>query len=152
MPNFAESFKAEVVRIARKEIRKEVEALRKAVAGHRAEIASLKRRAQSAEEGLRQFKKGAPSAAPKAEHNPAPRTRRFSPKTLQSQRKRLGLSADDVGRLVGASGQSIYNWESGSAVPRQKHLAAIGALKTLGKKSAAAHLESISQAKTAAES
>ncbi len=151
MPNFAESFKAEVFRIARKETRKEVDALKKSVGAYRAEIASLKRRAQSAEQGLRQVKKGAPIAVPKAEAESAPRTRRFSPKTLQSQRKRLGLSADDVGRLVGASGQSIYNWESGSAVPRQKHLAAIAALKTLGKKSAAAHLESISQAMTAAD-
>ena len=145
MPNFSESFKAEVVRIARKEIRKEVEALKKAVAGHRTEIASLKRRAQSAEQALKQVRKSDRTAAPKVEEESAPSARRFSPKALLSQRKRLGLSADAVGLLVGATGQSIYNWESSNAVPRQKHLAAIAALKTLGKKTAAAHLESLRQ-------
>ena len=149
MPNFAASLKSEVARIARKEVRVEIEALKKAVAGHRAEIASLKRRAQAAEQALKQVRKAVPSAAPKDVEESAPRSRRFSPKALSSQRKRLGLSADAVGLLVGATGQSIYNWESGSAVPRQKHLAAIAALKTLGKKSAAAHLESIRQANTA---
>lgn len=145
MPNFSVSLKAEVARIARKEIRVEIEALKKAVAGHRAEIASLKRRAQSAEQALKQVRKAAPTASPKAVEESDPRSRRFSLKALSSQRKRLGLSADAVGLLVGATGQSIYNWESGNAVPRQKHLAALAALKTLGKKTAAAHLESLRQ-------
>jgi DNA-binding transcriptional regulator YiaG len=147
MPNFAASLKAEVARIARKEVRVEIEALKKAVAGHRAEIASLKRRTQAAEQALKQVRKAVPAAAPKVLEDSAPsRARRFSPKTLQAQRKRLGLSAGDVGLLVGATGQSVYNWESGSALPRQKHLAAIAALRTLGKKSAAAHLEALREA------
>ncbi|WP_448173941.1 helix-turn-helix domain-containing protein [Rhizobacter fulvus] len=145
MPNFAASLKAELARIARKEVRVEIEALKKAVAGHRAEIASLKRRAQAAEQALKQVRKAVPAAAPKALEDSAPRIRRFSPKTLQAQRMRLGLSAGDVGLLVGATSQSIYNWERGSAIPRQKHLAAIAALKTLGKKTAAAHLDSLRQ-------
>ncbi len=145
MPNFAASLKAEVARIARKEVRVELEALKKAIAGHRTEIASLKRRAQSAEQALKRVRKAVPAAVPKAVEESTSRTRRFSPKALLSQRKRLGLSADAVGLLVGATGQSIYNWESGNAVPRQKHLAAIAALKTLGKKTAAAHLESLRQ-------
>ena len=63
---------------------------------------------------------------------------RFSAKSLASQRRRLGLSADAIGLLVGASGQSVYNWEAGAARPRVSHLAAIAALRTLGKKQAAA--------------
>jgi len=74
------------------------------------------------------------------------RKMRFSAKGLQAQRKRLSLSAEEVGLLVGASGQSVYNWESGSARPRQKHLSAIAALRTLGKKSATAALEKRRQA------
>ncbi len=145
MPNFAAALKAEVARIARKEVRIEVEALKKALAGHRAEIASLKRRAQSAEQALKQVRKTVQPLKAEPTKAPPRRARRFSPKTLQSQRERLGLSATDVGLLVGATGQSIYNWERGSAVPRQKNLAAIAALKTLGKKSAAAHLEALRQ-------
>ena len=67
---------------------------------------------------------------------------RFSAKGLASHRKRLGLSAHDCGILLGASGQSIYKWEDGKARPRAKHLPAIAALRTLGKKQAEALLES----------
>ena len=71
---------------------------------------------------------------------------RFSPKSLASQRRRLGLSAEDIGRLVGASGQSVYNWEAGKARPRDSHLAAIAALRTLGRKTAVAHLATMDSA------
>ena len=46
MPNIASVFKDEIVRVARKEIRNELAALKKASTTHRAEIAALKRRAQ----------------------------------------------------------------------------------------------------------
>jgi len=59
-----------------------------------------------------------------------------------SQRRRLGLSAADCGLLVGTTAQSIYNWESGKVRPRARHLAAIAALRTLGRKDAQAHLAS----------
>ena len=65
---------------------------------------------------------------------------RFSAKSLASQRRRLGLSAAECGLLVGTSAQSIYNWEAGKVRPRARHLVAIAALRTLGKKDAAAHL------------
>ena len=71
---------------------------------------------------------------------PSARAQRFSPNGLVSQRKRLGLSALECGLLVGASGQSIYNWEDGKARPRAKHLQALAALRGMGKKDAAARL------------
>ena len=58
---------------------------------------------------------------------------RFSAKGLASQRRRLGLSADACGLLLGASGQSVYNWEAGKARPRASHLVAIVALRGLSK-------------------
>jgi hypothetical protein len=45
---------------------------------------------------------------------------------------------------VGTSAQSIYNWEAGKVRPRARHLAAIAALRQLGRKQAAAHLASLS--------
>ena len=36
--------------------------------------------------------------------------------------------------LVGASGQSVYAWEQGKARPRGKNLAAIAALRGVGKR------------------
>jgi DNA-binding XRE family transcriptional regulator len=61
-------------------------------------------------------------------------------------RKRLSLSAADAGTLIGVSGQTIYNWESGTTQPRTEQKVAIAALRQLGKKDAAIHLERLRSA------
>ncbi len=146
MANLATALKAEISRIARKEIRTEVEPLKKAVSNYRGEIAALKRRAAELEQQLKKAQKASPKAAAPEGDEEGGRKIRFSAKGLAAQRKRLGLSAEEVGLLVGSSGQSVYNWESGSARPRQNHLAAIAMLKTLGKKSATAKLDELRKA------
>lgn len=143
MPNIASILKSEISRVARKELRAETASLKKAVAGQRSEIAALKRRTQALELELRRLGKATRKSAPAAATGPASRTLRFSAKGLASQRQRLALSADDCGRLVGASGQSIYNWEQGKARPQARHLAAIASLRTMGKRDAVARLATL---------
>jgi DNA-binding transcriptional regulator YiaG len=140
MANIASLLKSEISRVARKEVRGEVAGLKKAVSSYRSEIAALKRRAQTLEAELRRLGKATAKASPAVAQEPVARAHRFSPKGLASQRKRLGLSALECGLLVGASGQSIYNWEDGKARPRAKHLQALAALRGMGKKDAAARL------------
>lgn len=142
MPNIASILKDEIARVARKVLRSEVEGLRKSVATHRTEIAALKKRAHTLELELRKLSKSAVKTKPVIEE-PAKESIRFSAKGLASHRKRLGLSANDCGLLIGASGQSIYNWEAGTARPRAAHLSAIAALKGMGKKEAVARLEAM---------
>ncbi len=149
MPNITSILKSEISRVARKELRAETASLKKAVAVQRSEIAALKRRTHALEQELRRLgkatRKPAPTAASAlaAAAEPASRGLRFSAKGLASQRQRLGLSADDCGRLVGASGQSIYNWEQGKARPQARHLAAIASLRTMGKRDAIARLATL---------
>lgn len=142
MPNIAAVLKGEIARVARKEIRAEVEALRKASVTYRSEIAALKRRLGTLEKELR--KRPAPvSAAASARSSEQTSGRlRFSAKGLSSQRARLGLSAEDCGLLLGASGQSVYNWEAGKTRPSAKHLPAIAGLRSLGKREAMKELAS----------
>jgi len=143
MPNIASLLKTEISRVARKEVRADTLGLKKAVSVYRAEIAVLKRRTQALEHELRRLSKAHAKAAPvDVQAQPAQKLR-FTAKGLASQRRRLGLSALDCGLLVGASGQSIYNWEEGKARPRAKHLPAIAALRTMGKKEAAERLASL---------
>ncbi len=143
MTNIASLLKTEISRLARKEVRAETASLKNSVGNYRAEIAALKRRAQAMELELRRLSKGHARARPvEAQAEPAQKLR-FTAKGLASQRRRLGLSASDVGLLVGASGQSIYNWEEGKAHPRARHLRAIAALRTMGKKEASARLASL---------
>lgn len=143
MTNIASLLKTEISRLARKEVRAETGSLKKSVSMYRADIAALKRRAQAMELELRRLRKAHAQAVPvKVQAKPS-QNLRFTAKGLASQRRRLGLSASDVGLLVGASGQSIYNWEEGKAHPRAKHLPAIAALRTMGKKEASARLASL---------
>jgi DNA-binding transcriptional regulator YiaG len=144
MPNIASLLKSEISRIARKEIKAEITALRKAATTHRSEIAALKRRVQSLEQQVKRVGRvtSRPAAAPD-EDDSAASGLRFSAKGLKSLRQRLGLSAAECGLLVGASDQSIYKWEEGKVRPRARHLPAIAALRGLGKKEAAAKLESL---------
>jgi DNA-binding transcriptional regulator YiaG len=140
MANIASLLKSEISRVARKEVRAETAGLKKAVSGYRSDIAALKRRALALESALRRLSKTSGKAA---ESEVPSRAQRFSAKGLASQRKRLGLSAHECGLLVGASGQSIYNWEDGKARPRAKHLQALAALRGMGKKEAAARLSQL---------
>jgi DNA-binding transcriptional regulator YiaG len=143
MPNIAAILKSEISRVARKEVRAETAALKKAASAYRLEIAALKRRTHALEQQLRHLNKGSAKHAPPAASDESQDARRFSAKGLASLRRRLGLSAADCGLLVGASSQSIYNWEEGKVRPRARHLPAIAALRALGKKEAAARLDSL---------
>lgn len=143
MTNLADTVKSEISRIARKEMRGDIAALKKALGAYRSEIATLKRRSLALEQEVRRLAKGIPKKEPVAIDEASTGRLRFSAKGLASQRKRLGLSAAESGLLVGASAQSIYNWESGSARPREKHLGAIAALKAMGKKEAVARLAAV---------
>ena len=147
MPNLASILKSVISRVARKEVRGEIQGLKKASAAHRAEIAALKRRTQALEQELRRVGKARARAAPvAAASETSAQALRFSAKGLVSQRQRLALSVNECGLLVGASGKSISRWETGDARPRAKHLPGIAALRTMGKKEAAARLVAVQEA------
>ena len=137
MSNIASALKEEISRISRKEIRRETTSLKKSSTTHRSEIAALKRRVQELERQLRRAgRRGEPPAPTAANEDPVSPGTRFSAKSMASQRRRLGLSAAECGLLIGASAQSVYNWEEGKARPRTQHLPAIFALRNLGRRQA----------------
>jgi DNA-binding transcriptional regulator YiaG len=143
MPNIASVLKEEIVRLARKEMRAELESLKKASAHYRSDIAGLKKRVTTLEKQLAHAEKkasGKASASPAVEG--ATRTR-FSAKGLATQRQKLGLAAADMGALLGVSAQTIYNWESGKSKPRAQQLAAIATLRGMGKRQAKAQLAAL---------
>lgn len=145
MPNLASVLKAEVTRLARKELRQEVEGLRKTGAAQRAEISALKRRLMDLERQVTALSKVSTERQGRSTSNRDVASAntsgmRFRAAGMASNRKRLGLSAEDFGLLVGASGQSVYQWEQGKAKPRPQFLAAIAGLRGVGKKEVAARL------------
>jgi len=145
MPNVASVLKSEMARVARKEVRGETVPLKKAVIAYRREIASLKRRAHTLEQALRRLSVVHAQPASAAAVDQDASKFRFSAKGLASQRQRLGLSAEQCGRLVGASAQSIYNWEQSKTRPLARHLPAIAAVRGMSRKDATARLASLAR-------
>ena len=142
MPNIATVLKAEITRLARKELREKSDALKRTVVLQRKEIANLKARLQALERTVRSLDKlpkphrirtvasaGGASVEPVAAEG-----LRFRAAGMASNRKRLGLSAADFALLVGTTSQSIYAWEAGRAKPRAEALKAIASLRHIGKR------------------
>lgn len=138
MPNFTAVLKAEVTRLARKELKAATDALRKTISAQRTEIAALRKRVTELERAQKQASKAVLARKPaETAATEAPDSKlRFRAAGMAANRKRLGLSAADFGRLVGATGQSVYSWEAGTSKPRSNNLAAIAALRGIGKREA----------------
>ncbi len=132
MPNIAIVFKDEITRLARKEARGESAALKKASAQYRSDIAALKRKIAALERQVARLAKTSKKdpVLQSGETSPA---QRFGAKGFAAQRKRLGLSAVELGILLNCSGQSVYKWEQGKARPRATQMPAIVALRKLSK-------------------
>jgi DNA-binding transcriptional regulator YiaG len=142
MPNVATVLKAEIRRLAKQEIRAEVGRTKQAVVHYRHEIALLKRELR--EQGkniafLQSREQERLGQAPAAEEPPA--DVRFSARSVRAQRRRLGLSAEDYGKLIGVSALTVYSWEAGKSRPRKAQLAALVAVRGLGKRAACQRLE-----------
>jgi len=145
MPNLASVLKAEVTRLARKELKVETDALRKLVASQRSELSALRKRVSDLERAQKQTSKAVLARKP-AEPTPASEDDsklRFRAAGMAANRRRLGLSAADFGRLIGATGQSVYAWETGKSKPRSQNLAAIAALRGIGKREVAERLAAL---------
>ncbi len=138
--NLATTLKAEFTRIVRKEVRVEVSTLKKSMAVHRSAIAALKRQIVELQKQNKELAKSAgrvPAKQVVAEEVPTD-SLRFRPAGLASHRKRLGLSAQAMGRLLNVSGQTVTAWETGKTMPRRGQLPAIAKVRKMGKRELAA--------------
>ena len=144
MPNIGAILKDEISRLCRREIRKQVQPVRKVSAGYRRDIAALKRQVQDLQRRTSALAKRAVQAGGNNDKAGEPaRASRFVAKGLRSLRSRLGLSASDLARLMSVSDQSIYNWELKKTTPRKEQLATLAGIRSLGKREAHARLEQI---------
>ena len=167
MANLASALKEEIGRLARKEVRQQTAGTAKSTAQLARDIAALKRQVQDLQ------RKFSPPRSPDAAKQAASKTgtskkaaarktngkatgaaskpaeqsgrARFSAKGLKTDRERLGLSADNYGKLVGVSGLSIYNWEQGKARPRESSIAALMSVRGIGKREATKRLENLAE-------
>ena len=131
MTSFAGQFKSEVSRLAKREVKSEVQTLKSASAQHRADISALKRRVAALESQLKKLSKAGAKQTVPDEQPAGEKTLRFRMDGFISLRKKLGLTAAQMGSLIGVSAQSVYHWEAGKSKPRASQLPAISALRKM---------------------
>lgn len=136
MPNLSAIFKSEVTRLSKKVVKENLDPLHKSLAVQRRQIAELKKQTDFLAKELKRARRVAASEESAASTESKSAGQRFQARGLRSLRAKLGLSAEEFGRLAGVSGQSIYNWESGKTLPRQSQLAGLAALRGIGKREA----------------
>jgi DNA-binding XRE family transcriptional regulator len=147
MTTFVVSLKKEIARVARKELREEIDALRKTSNAQRSEIATLKKTLKTVESQLTKLTRVGGPTVPRArlevstvgELSPRGKPGRkveFSAERLKSQRERLGFTQAQMATLLEVSSLTIWKWESGGAAPRASRVPQILERLALGKREA----------------
>ncbi len=148
MPNIAGVLREEICRLAKKEVKVQVGTTRKAIVQYRRDIAKLKRIVSQQDKDIKYLKKQVRQQ--QGQSHPTEEQLegvRFSARSVKAQRQRLGLSAANYGKLVGVSGLTIYSWEHEKARPRKATLAALVAVRGIGKREALTKLAELKAAK-----
>lgn len=142
MPNLTTVLNDQIRRVARREIRAQTKTTKRLTAQYRRDIAALKWQVATLQKTVA-FLQAQEKRRVAAQPTPAKPAEgvRFRADGLKSHRARLGLSAADYGRLVGASGLSAYHWELGKARPRRGQLTKLVAVRGIGKREALKRLE-----------
>ena len=138
MSDIINTVKEEILRLADKQAKAQVSKAQKVVAQYRTEAIELRRILKQQEREIKYLKKQVQAEQPE---NAQLEGIRFSAKSVKSQRRRLGLSAEQYAKLIGVSPLTIYNWEVGKSRPRKSQLAALVAVRGISKKDAMAKLE-----------
>ena len=125
MSAFMKDLKAEIARLARREIRKSMTPLKRLGAARRRQIADLRRQISALQQELKNVSRAKAAAAlPEAGEGQG----RFwiTGKGVRKLRLRLGLTQTEFAQLANVSGQTVVNWEgtAGKIPLRRKDSAA----------------------------
>ena len=128
-------FKSEIVRLAKREMRKvmvplgrDVRSLKSTVSQLRKTV-SLLEKVAARQESQRADERFKLEAAPE-ETNKA----RLSPRLIRLLRKRLGITQKELATLAGVTVGAIFQWEKGMFDPRDDKKAVLVALRKLGRR------------------
>jgi DNA-binding transcriptional regulator YiaG len=144
MPNLAQSLKAEITRISRKEIKSSIIPLHHANVALKKTVAELKKRIAALESGNKPLSpsgKAAPERPGEALTEAAGKAR-ITARSIKSLREKLDLSQDQFAKLIGISRQNVFVMEhkQGRLKVRKATLANILSIKDIGKREAKARL------------
>jgi len=143
------SLKQEISRVARKEARGMVGPLRRPSVAARSAIADLRRRVAALEKANRSLQADAAKLAAAMPPPEVPAEVRVTARSVRAMRRRLKLSAAEMGALLGVTDQAVYNLEKGTGRRRVRPAtsAAFAALRGVGAKEAKQRAEEALKAK-----
>lgn len=133
--------KSEIVRLARRELRKiavplgrDVRSLKSTISQLRKTVSALERftALQRKEMGGKKLLEATPEEV---------KISRFSPRLIRSLRKKLRISQRELASLAGVTVGAIHQWESGMFKPSPKKKIVLVALRKLGRRDARRLLE-----------
>ena len=141
MPNIALIFKNEIMRLARKEVKRATGSIYASVKDVKQQNSALKKRVAELERQLMvlQGKTAAAFGTPAAAESETPHTR-LGASSIRKLRSRLNLNRHDMALLLDVNQNSIFLWEQAKAKPRAATRAKIIALRTMKKNAVAALL------------
>ena len=127
--------KSEIVRLAKREVRKisvplgkDVRLLKNTVSQLRKMVSALERFAARQESKLKEERTPLEATPEEVKES------RFSPRLIRSLRKRLGITQKELAILAGVTIGAIHQWESGIFVPRVQKKSVLVALRKLSRR------------------
>ncbi len=131
MSTLEQTLKAEIARIARREVKKALAPVQEAVRKQRQQIAALKQALQARSAQAR----AAAPAVPGVTADDVKKAR-FSGGLIHKIRARLGMSRQEFAQLVGVSPFSIIGWEHDEFRPKPDKRQALIALRKISPRAA----------------
>ena len=142
MTTFAAALKAEIVRLARKELRGEVAALRQALTKGRGEIATLKKDVRALQTTLRVVSRQVEKSGKASKEEAAVDLQgmRYRKDTIATIYKRKGIDKAQLAALCEETTNMIARWEHGKSVPSPEQQQRILAIRAMSKEQISARL------------
>ncbi|HUG55005.1 MAG TPA: helix-turn-helix domain-containing protein, partial [Vicinamibacteria bacterium] len=127
--NLATALRAEVRRLAAREVQKGLRQVRSL----QRQLKKLRTGARSQRRSLRAVERGFGRLEARMPSGPGRRGRgaRLTAEDIRGLRSRLGMTREQFARLVGVSPGSIFGWETGRTVPRGRSMARVLEVKKM---------------------
>lgn len=152
MGKMEQTFKIEVARLAKKEVRAACLPLARDVRRLKRLVASLRRTVGPLAKVGAEWQAARASERTKLAVAPEEvQGSRLSPRLIKKIRARLGITQGELATLVHVSGSAVGSWEYGKAKPEGRNREALIALRKLGRRDVAAMLKAQREAAPAAE-
>lgn len=136
------TIKSEIIRLAKRELKRVTVPLRRDVRSLKMTVSQLRKTLS----GLERLaaRRGSELLGEKAKLSASPEElekARFSPRLIMTLRKRLGITQKELATLAGVTVGAIFQWEKGMFDPRDDKKAVLVALRKLGRRQVKTLLE-----------